>query len=361
MINLIVGTLVAFATSFIAVFVTVRLANRPLTRGASVGTPLERLASAVLHSGGVLLLISVVVAYSAQVIVSGESIAPSGLVLMLLLSGFTMLGVTLDFFERRGISTPRRRRLLKFGGQGALALGFGFVALNFPNSHGRTPASGHLSFVTDLNFDLLAFGILGVALAVIWIGLIVAGGAFVVSLIEGYDGLAAGLATIALTAYIFVAAWQTNESCLNLRLAHANLHKCYQISDPETLAVMSSILVASLIAFIWWNTHPAQVQLGESGSFFLGSAIAALAVMTHTELLLICLTILFGGFARIALPPKSHRTAARRWPLPAQPSTRGRLQIAGASEVTIVVRFWIVAGLLSGVGIALFYGIWAAK
>ncbi len=361
MINLIVGTLVAFVTSLLAISVTVRLANRPLTLGAGHGAKMERFASAVLHSGGVLLLISVAVAYVAQVIVSGDPIAPSGLLLMLLLTGSTVLGVTLDFFERRRLSTPRRLRLLKFGGQGALAFGFGFAALNFPNSQGLTPASGHLSFVTDLNVDLLALGTFGVVLAVIWIGLIISGGAFVVSVIESYDGLAAGLATLALTGYLFVAAWQVNESCLNLTLAQANVHKCYQIGDPETLTVMASILVASLIGFIWWNTHPAQVHLGESGSFFLGSAIAALAVMTHTELLLISLSILFVGFARIALPPKSDRIATRRWPLPAQPSTQARLQIAGSSEVTVVVRFWIVAGLLAGVGIAVYYGTWAAQ
>jgi phospho-N-acetylmuramoyl-pentapeptide-transferase len=218
-----------------------------------------------------------------------------------------------------------------------------------------------LSFVTDLNFDLLAFGAFGAVAAVIWIGVIVAGGAFVVSVIEGYESLAGGLATLVLTGYVFVAAWQFNESCQNVGLAPANLHKCYHVRDPETLTVMASILVASLIGFIWWNTHPAQVQLGVSGAFFLGSAIAALAVMTHTELLLIGLFILFTGFARIALPPRSHRPSAKRWPFPPSPSTRGRLQIAGSSEVTIIVRFWIVAGLLSGIGVAVFYGIWAAQ
>jgi phospho-N-acetylmuramoyl-pentapeptide-transferase len=121
------------------------------------------------------------------------------------------------------------------------------------------------------------------------------------------------------------------------------------------------VVLASLLGFIWWNTHPARVQLGESGSFLLGSAIAALAIMTHTELMLVGLIVVFVVFARIALPPKSARTPSRRWPLPAAPSSRGRLLIAGTSEVTIVVRFWILAALLSAAEIAVFYGTWLSK
>ncbi|MDQ1564796.1 MAG: phospho-N-acetylmuramoyl-pentapeptide-transferase, partial [Actinomycetota bacterium] len=329
--------------------------------GSNGGTRGERLASAVLQSGGILLLIPIAIAYLAQLIVAGDPITPSGLLFVLLLTAVTLLGGLIDFLERRQKGTRRGRRLLKFGGQGAIGVAFGLAALTFANSRGLTPASGYISFVTNLKFDFLTVGLLGLVAAVVWIAVIIVGGASAVSVIEGYDGLAAGLAAMALVGYVFVTAWQYNESCLNLTLARENLYKCYSTSDPESLVEIAAVVLASLLGFIWWNTHPAQVQLGESGSFLLGCAIAALAIMTDTELLLILFFAVFAVFARVALPPKSTRTPSRRWPLPAIPSARGRLLVAGTSEITIVVRFWILAALLSAAGIAIFYGTWLSK
>lgn len=360
MINILAGGAVAFIATFFVISATVRIAARGTPHGTQASTR-ERLASALLHSGGTLLLAGIVLAHLIQVAVSGDPVSPTGLEFVLLLIAVTTLGAAIDFLERRQLRTARTRRILKFGGLGVIGIGFAVAGLNFPNSHGLTPASGQLSFVTNFTFNPLTLGAVGFLGAVVWIALIVTGGAVTVSAIEGYDGLAAGLVSLALLGYVFVTAWQYNESCLNVTLAHANLHKCYPVRDPETLTGITVILLAALIAFIWWNTHPAQIQLGESGSLLLGSSIAALAVTTHTELLLIALIALFATFARIALPPRSLRTSARRWPLPLHPSPRGRLGIAGTSEVTIVVRFWIVAGLLTGAGIATFYGTWAAQ
>jgi phospho-N-acetylmuramoyl-pentapeptide-transferase len=253
------------------------------------------------------------------------------------------------------------RRLVKFGGQGVVGVAFSIGALNFPNAEGWTPASGHVSFLGDLRFDFLSLGVIGLVAALVWISSIVVGGGYAVSVVERYDGLAAGAVSMALVAYLFVTGWQYTQSCLNLQLAPESLPRCYAVRDPESLTEVTVILLAALTAFIWWNTHPAQIQLGESGSLVLGGSLAALAIMTHTELLLVALGGVFALFARVALPPRNAGARSGSWPLPATSSTRRAMGIVGASEVTIVVRFWIVAGLLSGAVIAIFYGAWASS
>jgi phospho-N-acetylmuramoyl-pentapeptide-transferase len=359
-ISLIVGAPVSFAASFLALWLAVRIASGQSPR-ALPGSRAQRLAAAILQSGGIPLFIGITLGYITAIIVSRDPIAPSGLLIMILLAAATALGVAIDFMERRQKSTLFIRRLVKFGGLAVITVGFSIAALQFPDPRGITPASGHPSFVTELNFDFFTLGGVGAVAAILWLALLVFGSATSVSVIEGYDGLAAGLTATAMIGYVFVTAWQYNQSCAYPGLARENLLKCYPVRDPKTLTEIVAILIAALIAFVWWNTYPAQVQLGESGSFLLGSSLAAISILTHTELLLVALCTLLAIFTRVALPSRVTRTKPDRWQLFAGPSRRGRLRIAGTSEVTIVVRFWIIAALLSGVGVIVFYLTWAAQ
>lgn len=360
MINVIVGSMVSFSASFALIFAALRIASRATSRARHGRSLVGRVANATLSSGGVLLLAAVLLGYLAVLLVSGDPVAPSGLLFMGLLTGLALVGFVVDVLDRGQNGSPRTRRLVKFGGQGLMGLAFSIGALNFPNAEGWTPASGHLSFLGNLRFDFLSLGIVGLIAALVWISLIIAGGGYTVSIVKTYDGLAAGAVSTALVAYLFVAGWQYTQSCLNLNLVPESLPRCYPIRDPEILTEVTVILLAALTAFIWWNTHPARVKLGESGSLVLGGSLGALAVMTHTELLLVVLGGVFALFARVALPPRTATIQSGKIPSPTAASTSRAIRIVGGSEVTIVVRFWIVSGLLAGGAIAIFYGAWAS-
>ncbi|MCU1584989.1 MAG: phospho-N-acetylmuramoyl-pentapeptide-transferase [Microbacteriaceae bacterium] len=359
--NVIWGSAVSFAAAFALIFATLRMGKRSTSRAQPNRSLIERVANVVLSSGGVLLFLAVLLGYVAVLLASGKTIAPSGLLFMALLAGLTLIGFGVDLLDGRKKGSPRTRRLVKFGGQCVVGLAFAIGALNFPNARGWTPASGHISFLGNLRFDFLSLGAIGLLAASIWISSIVVGGGYAVSIVKSYDGLAAGAVSTALVAYLFVTGWQYAQSCLNLNLTPLGLSRCYPTRDPEILTEMTVILLAALTAFIWWNTHPAQIRLGESGALLLGGSLAALAVMTHTELLLVGLGGAFAVFARVALPPRSARIRSGQMPLPAADSTRRVMRIVGGSEVTIVVRFWIVAGLLAGAAIAIFYSAWAYR
>jgi phospho-N-acetylmuramoyl-pentapeptide-transferase len=361
MINVIVGSMVSFSASFFLIFAMLRVANRVGSRAQHAHSFLARVANTTLSSGGILLFAAVLVGYFAVLLVSGDPVAPSGLLFICLLAGLALVGFVVDLLDRGQNGTPRVRRLVKFGGQGLVGLAFSIGALNFPNAEGWTPASGHVSFLGNLRFDFLSLGVVGLIGALVWISLIVVGGGYTVSVVKTYDGLAAGAVSTALVAYLFVAGWQYTQSCLNLKLAAESVARCYPIRDPEILVEITVILLAALTAFIWWNTHPARVKLGESGSLVLGGSLAALAVMTHTELLLVVLGGVFALFARMALPPRTATIRSGMIPVPTAVATSRAMRIVGASEVTIVVRFWILSGLLAGGAIAIFYGAWASS
>ena len=114
-----------------------------------------------------------------------------------------------------------------------------------------------------------------------------------VNVADGLDGLASGAAIFAISAYIFIGFWQANQFCENPQIDPDVLYKCYQVRDPLDLAVIAAAIAGALIGFLWWNTSPAQIFMGDTGSLGLGGALAALAILTRTELLLIFIGGLF--------------------------------------------------------------------
>ena len=169
------------------------------------------------------------------------------------------------------------------------------LALNFPDENGLTPASTMISFIRDIPWlNLAVFGVVvGGILFVIWVTLIIVSASNGVNVADGLDGLASGAAIFSLSAYIFIGFWQSNQSCCNANLDPDVEYKCYDVRDPLDLAIIAAAIAGALIGFLWWNTHPAQIFMGDTGSLGLGGALAALAILSRTELLLVLIGGLF--------------------------------------------------------------------
>lgn len=356
MIALLVGASVAFAVAILTTFALILFAKSRRAPEESTGPQTGVSAVPRLHFGGVILWSSIVVGYLSATFLSQHPLAQGGILILLLLAGLVLVGFTVDLLERRRRGSAGLRRLVKFGGQAIAAAAFASVALNDPNARGVRLASGHLSFLRDLPGNMLSIGVVGEIVAVAWISLIIGSAATAVTAIRRYDGLSAGVLAAAVACYVFIAAWEYNESCTNTLMPAGNLYKCYTVRDPESIIELTVFVLAALVGFLWWNTHPAQVELGASGSLLLGGAVAAFAVTTHTELLLIILLTVFVVIARITLPsPRTQTTPERR------ARTFGAMRFVGGTEITIVVRFWIIAALLAAVGVAAFYGAWLSQ
>ena len=304
--------------------------------------------------GGIAIILGAVAGVFGGKLINGEPISNSALLVLFMMVGLGLVGFADDF-----IKTHKQRSLglsgwAKIAGQGVVAIAFAIMALQLKDGSGWAPASTFISITRDTSINLMAWGTgIGIVLFVIWIYFLVASTSNGVNIADGLDGLATGSSAMAIGAYAIIGFWQFNESCFR----NVGLHNCYDVKSSLDLAVVASAIVGSLIGFLWWNTSPAQIFMGDTGSLGLGGALAALAILTRTELLLIPIGGLFvivtGSviIQRVYFKITKWRTGTGRRVFLMSP-LHHHFEQKGWQQITIVVRFWLIAALcvLSGVG-----------
>jgi phospho-N-acetylmuramoyl-pentapeptide-transferase len=169
------------------------------------------------------------------------------------------------------------------------------------------------------------------ALYPIFIYLVVAGSTSAVNLTDGLDGLAAGCAAIVLLAYIGITF----------------------IAGQTDLAILAACLVGACIGFLWFNSFPASIFMGDTGSLGIGGAIAGLAVMTKTELLLVLMAGVFVLEALSVLIQVFSFQAFRKRVFLMAP-IHHHFELQGWSETKIILRFWIVASACAAIAFTVY-------
>ena len=303
--------------------------------------------------GGAVLIGASILAYGSAHLFTLTPVTASGILVLFLMTGLGLVGFLDDYIKISKQRSLGLRTKEKLAGQTLVAVIFAVLALQFPNSRFRTPAVPFVSFVRDTNVNFAFSGtLLGLMLFVLWANLMIAGTSNGVNLTDGLDGLATGAGVMVFGSYVLIAIWQLNQNCqINPGV------KCYEVRDPRDLAVVAAALMGSCFGFLWWNAAPAQIFMGDTGSLALGGALAGLAITTRTELLVV---ILGGLFVIITLSviiqvgwfKATGKRVFRMAPL------QHHFELAGWNEVTIVIRFWIVAGLFVALGLGVFYAEW---
>ncbi|MCB0914746.1 MAG: phospho-N-acetylmuramoyl-pentapeptide-transferase [Actinobacteria bacterium] len=296
--------------------------------------------------GGLAVIIAVLLGYAVAHLAVWRPPTVSGLLALYLTVGLGLVGMVDDYlkiFKQRSTGVRARTKL---GGQAFIAITFAIMALSFPDEFGRTPASQAISFVRDTPI------VLPIALAVLWIWLLITATTNAVNLTDGLDGLAAGAAVATFAAFALLGVWQYGQNC-----AFTRFERCYEVRDPLDLAVFAAACAGACVGFLWWNTSPAQIFMGDTGSLAIGGAIAALAIFSQTELLLVLLGGLFllttvSVILQVASFKLTGKRVFRMAPL------HHHFELKGWGEVTIVTRFWILQGLFVGLGLSLFYAEW---
>ena len=308
--------------------------------------------------GGVVIIGAAILAYLLGHLFTGSVPTASGLLVLWLAAGLGVVGFLDDFIKIKRQRSLGRRPVPKLLGQAFVGISFAVLALQFPNSFGETPASTKVSFIRDTNLDL-AFGsaVLGLILFVIWANLIVTAVSNAVNLTDGLDGLAAGASVVVFAAYVVIGTWQSTQNC-NLMTDATNA--CYYMRDPRDLAMVAGAMAAACFGFLWFNTSPAKIFMGDTGSLAIGGAIAGLAIMSRTELLLVVLGGLFVIITlSVIIQVVSFKTTGKR--VFRMAPLQHHFELKGWAEVTIVVRFWIIAALFVIAGICLFYAEWVSR
>jgi len=306
--------------------------------------------------GGLVIILASVTGYFSGKLLNGETPSISALLVILAMVGLGLVGFIDDF-----IKTQKQRSLglggwAKIAGQALVALVFAAFAFGSPNAQGVTPASTKVSVVRDTGFDLMMFGtVVGSVLVVLWIFLLISATSNGVNIADGLDGLAIGASIMAIGAYAVIGFWQFNQLC---GTAVENLTRCYEVRDPLDLAVIAAAITGAGIGFLWWNTSPAQIIMGDTGAMGLGGALAALAIFSRTEILLVLIGGLFVIVTGSVILQRAYFKITKGKRIFLMSPLHHHFELKGWAEITVVVRFWIIAGLSVLAGIGLFYLEW---
>ncbi len=313
--------------------------------------------------GGIVFLLGAVLGYFFGHLVTGERVTASALLVLLLMVGLGIIGFIDDFTKTRRQRSLGLGGWAKIAGQAIVATGFAALALAFPDDNGLTPASTAISAVRDIEWlDFAVFGSIGAVIAfAIWVNIIVVSTSNAVNVADGLDGLATGASILSVSAYIFIAFWQFNQSCSNITLDPVNEFRCYDVRDSLDLAIVAAAIGASLIGFLWWNTSPAQIFMGDTGSLAIGGALAALAILTRTELLLVLIGGLFLIVTGSVIVQRIYFKITRGKRIFLMSPLHHHFELKGWAEVTVVVRFWLIGGFFVALGVGLFYLEWVSQ
>lgn len=361
--SVLIAAAVAMVINLLVMPLYIRLAHRlkwgqfiredgPVTHQTKRGTP---------TMGGIVILGGTTVAYFVAHLFTQDPITPSALLALFLMLGLGLVGFIDDFIKVHKHRSLGLGGWAKIGLQGLFSAVFAVLALQFPDSSGVTPGSPRISFARDTTINLDVVGpVLGVVLVVLWMFLIIASTSNSVNVADGLDGLAAGAGISAAAAYVIIGYWQFNQWCLSTTRDVA-AGQCYIVRDPLDLTVFAAALLGALVGFLWWNTSPAQLFMGDTGSLGLGGAFAALAILSRTELLLILIGGLFVIVAGSVILQRVYFKITGGKRIFLMSPLHHHFELKGWAPVTVVVRFWIIAGVSAALGLGAFYIEWAAR
>jgi phospho-N-acetylmuramoyl-pentapeptide-transferase len=178
---------------------------------------------------------------------------------------------------------------------------------------------------------------------IVWAIILIYGASNAVNLTDGLDGLAAGSGILSFAAYVVIGffAWRNPE--------------LYDLAHALDMAVVAAAMVGGCLGFLWFNAAPAQIFMGDTGSLAIGAGLAALALASSTELLLPIIGGLYvAETASVMLQVGWFRlTGGKR--LFRMAPIHHHFELAGWPETRVIIRFWMMAGMLTALGLGLFY------
>jgi phospho-N-acetylmuramoyl-pentapeptide-transferase len=326
-----------------AVSILVSLVGTPLLirwlQANGIGQPiLEELAHAHVVKtgtptmGGLTIVLGALAGYLAGH-ASGQIFTWGGMATIGLMLGAGATGLCDDWIKVRNERNLGLSKRAKSLGLVLASGGFCIVAVRY--AHVRT----NLSFTRWDNFDVHA---MPTWVWVVWAFVIIYAVTNGVNFADGLDGLAAGSSTFALSAVAIIGFWQ---------FRHFDVYRVPQALD---LALVAIALAGGCVGFLWWNAPPAKIFMGDTGALGIGGGIAALSLLMNVHLLLPIIGGLFvlewmSNLIQIFSFRVFHKRVFKMAPL------HHHFELIGWPETTVIVRFWILAGLCTAMALGVFY------
>lgn len=286
--------------------------------------------------GGIAIVAAAAVGYVAGHLGTSVAFSRAGLLVVAVMISAALLGFLDDIISiRRGRNRGLNKRA-KFIGQLAIGGAFAYGAVAWAHT------STTLSF-TRLDFPGWELGAVGWSLLAVFM---LTATSNAVNLTDGLDGLAAGSSTFCFGVLSIIGYWQ---------FRHSFSQNLYNLPAALDLALVAVALVGGCLGFLWWNAAPARIIMGDTGSLSIGASLAALCALMNLDLLLIIIGGLFVvETVSVMLQVLSFRLFGRR--IFKIAPIHHHFEMLGWPETTILIRFWILAGLLAALGLGLFYG-----
>ncbi|MGI9016370.1 MAG: phospho-N-acetylmuramoyl-pentapeptide-transferase [Euzebya sp.] len=290
--------------------------------------------------GGTAIILAALIAYVISAGFAQRLDSAGGALAMATFAGMGLVGFMDDFIKLRHRRNLGLSKTAKFGGQALVAIAFAFGAQYVAET------STQLSFIGPVNLDF------GPVLFPFFCFLILSATSNAVNLTDGLDGLAGGVSAMVFGAYTIIAFWI---------FRHQMDYSTEAWIHSDTLAIAAAAAMGSILGFLWWNAHPAKIFMGDTGSLAIGGMLAALAVLTETELLVIILGGLFvAETVSVILQIAVFRLGGGRRLFKMAPFHHHFEQL-GWDENQVIVRFWIIGGLCTAFGLGLFYSDFLAR
>ncbi len=282
--------------------------------------------------GGVAFVVAALVGYLAGHVRSGLVFTRTGLIVMATIVGAGIVGAVDDWIKvsrERNLGLSSRAKML---GLLIVAVGFVVAMLTLTDIH---------TTISFTRFDSPGIDIPGWVWAV-WAMLLLAGTTNAVNLTDGLDGLAAGSSIFAFICFVVVGFWAFRHP------------EVYRVEHALDLAVVAAAMLGGVTGFLWWNANPARIFMGDTGSLAIGAALACLALTTNTQLLLPIIGFLFVlETLSVMLQVTRFRLTGKRFFRMAP--IHHHFELGGWPETTVIIRFWIMAGLATALALGMFY------
>jgi phospho-N-acetylmuramoyl-pentapeptide-transferase len=323
LIAIVVAVVLAFIGMVILAPIYISLLQR-LGYGKQIRTdgPEGHYGKAGTPTMGGMLVVAVVLFLAMALRIEG----PATLTPMLTLMGVGILGAIDDYVNvRSGVGMRGRWKLVW---QTVVAILAAYYIWNHFNLTGlNIPLIGQVEVAPLLLIGFIAFVIVGASNAV--------------NLTDGLDGLAGGVLIFSFVAYLLISLVAVPD----LKIAH------------PTLAIFCALVIGALMGFLWFNVHPAQIFMGDSGALSLGATLAVVATVNgQLPLLAIVGIVFFAVIMSVVIQVVSYRLRGRR--VFRMTPLHHHFELIGWAEEKITLRFWIVAALAGLAGFSLFlYGV----
>ena len=274
--------------------------------------------------GGLIFIFTTIITMIVLYIRGSINITSNLIILIFVFLSYALLGFVDDFLKIKYHNNKGIPTLVKLFFQTIIAIVFYVI---FRNNGGNPVVE--ISFLhTSVNLGW-AYGL--------FILLVLVGTTNAVNITDGLDGLAGGLSVVSFLAYA-VITWGTT-----------------WLAGYQDIAIFSFVLVGSLLGFLLFNSHPARVFMGDTGSLALGGALATIAILTRHEISLVLIGGVFvvetlSSLIQIIAIRKFNKKVFKKAPL------HHHFEELGWEEVDIVKLFWTVGFLLAMIGII--YGVW---